>query len=51
MTAVSQIDTGVWLRHAWRNRMQSLLLLAVMAGFLGLLGWLLWGASGLLILL
>jgi len=51
MTAVSQIDTGVWLRHAWRNRMQSLLSLAVMAGFLGLLGWLLWGASGLLILL
>jgi heat shock protein HtpX len=50
MTAVSQIDTGVWLQHAWRNRMQSLLLLAVMAGFLALLGWLLWGRDGLFVL-
>jgi heat shock protein HtpX len=30
--------------------MQSLLLLAVMAGFLALLGWLLWGRDGLLLL-
>jgi heat shock protein HtpX len=50
MTAAYPIDTGVWLEHAWRNRMQSLLLLAVMAGFLALLGWLLWGRDGLLVL-
>jgi len=50
MTAAYPIDTGVWRENAWRNRMQSLLLLAVMAGFLALLGWLLWGRSGLLVL-
>ena len=30
--------------------MQSILLLLTVAGFLGLLGWLLWGADGLLVL-
>jgi len=35
-----------WLRHALRNRLQSLLMLLVMAGFMALLGGLLWGASG-----
>lgn len=44
------VDPLVWRQHAWRNRLHSLLLLAVMAGFLALLGWLLWGKSGLLIL-
>ncbi|MEW8015003.1 MAG: zinc metalloprotease HtpX [Candidatus Sedimenticola endophacoides] len=50
MTAASPIDTDTWLQHAWRNRMQSLLLLGVMAGFLALLGWLLWGRDGLFVL-
>ncbi len=45
------IDVGTWLQHAWRNRLQSLLLLAAMAGFLTLLGWLLWGTDGLFMLL
>jgi len=35
-----------WLRHTLRNRLQSLLLLLVMAGFMALLGGLLWGADG-----
>ena len=50
MAAANHIDTIVWLQHAWRNRLQSLLLLVVMAGFLALLGWLLWGVNGLLVL-
>jgi heat shock protein HtpX len=41
----------MWMRHAWRNRLQSLLLLLVMGGFLALLGWLLWGGSGIVMLL
>ena len=50
MAAANDIDTIVLLRHAWRNRIHSLLLLSVMAGFLALLGWLLWGMHGLFIL-
>ena len=45
------IDRETWLQHAWRNRLQSLLLLAGMAGFLALLGWVLWGSDGILMLL
>jgi len=41
------VDPFVWLHHAWRNRIHSLVLLFVMAGFLALLGWLLWGRDGL----
>ncbi len=43
----SDIDTAIWLQHAWRNRLQSLILLVVMAIFLALLGTLLWGADGI----
>ncbi len=43
----SDIDTAIWLRHAWRNRLQSLILLVVMAIFLALLGTLLWGPDGI----
>ncbi|MCG8066675.1 MAG: zinc metalloprotease HtpX [Candidatus Thiodiazotropha taylori] len=50
MTATSPIDADTWLQHAWRNRLQSLLLLGVLAGFLALLGWLLWGRDGLFVL-
>ncbi len=35
-----------WLHHALRNRLQSLLMLLVMAGFMALLGWMLWGEQG-----
>jgi len=45
------IDSLVWRHHAWRNHLQSVLLLAVLAGFLGLLGWLLWGGLGIPVLL
>lgn len=40
------MESELWYRHAFLNRLQSLLLLLVMAAFLGLLGWLLWGAMG-----
>ncbi len=43
----SDIDATIWLRHAWRNRLQSLILLVVMAIFLALLGTLLWGPDGI----
>lgn len=37
-----------WRRHTLLNRLQSLLLLATMAGFLALVGWLLWGGAGVI---
>jgi heat shock protein HtpX len=45
------LDEYTWQRHALLNRLQSLLLLAVMFVFTALLGWLLWGISGILMLL
>lgn len=45
------MDLNRWHRHAWLNRLQTVLLLAFMAGFLALLGWLLWGLEGMLQLL
>lgn len=45
------LNTGNWYRHALNNRLQSLLLLGAMGGFLALLGWLLWGGIGILWLL
>lgn len=51
MAQVHGVDYGVWQQHAWRNRLQSLALLAALSGFMALLGWLLWGRDGILILL
>lgn len=45
------IDIASWQQHAWLNRLQSLLLLGFMGGFLAVLGGLLWGAEGVLLLL
>ncbi len=45
------MNADIWYRHTLTNRLQSLLLLSVMGGFLALLGWLLWGASGIIWLL
>ena len=48
---VNVIDSEKWMQHAGINRIQSLALLLFMGGFLGLLGWLLWGKAGLFWLL
>ncbi|MGH8654503.1 MAG: hypothetical protein ACREYE_21080 [Gammaproteobacteria bacterium] len=40
-----------WHRHSFRNRLQSLLLIGFMAGFLALLGHLIRGPEGMLQLL
>jgi heat shock protein HtpX len=45
------VNLSYWRRHAWLNRLQTVLLLGAMAGFLALLGYLLWGSDGLLPLL
>ncbi len=45
------VDTDNWRRHAWLNGLQSVLLLAAMGGLLALIGWLLWGGSGIVTLL
>lgn len=45
------IDSDTWQHHAWLNWLQSILLLGLMGVFLALLGWLLWGPSGVLALL
>jgi len=39
------------LQHSLANRLQSLLLLGIMAGFLALLGGILWGSDGIFMLL
>lgn len=44
------MDPHVWKRHALANTLQSILLLAVLAGLLALVGFLLWGGTGLFIL-
>jgi len=41
----------IWYRHAFTNRIQSLLLLLAMGGFLALLGAILWGEDGVIGLL
>lgn len=51
MLADGRLDAENWLRHAWLNRLQSLLLLAAMGGLLALVGWLLWGGAGIVTLL
>lgn len=45
----SQYQSETWLRHRLINTLQSLLLLLVMALFLAVLGWLVWGEVGLVI--
>jgi len=45
------MNPDIWQRHALSNRLQTLLLLLVMGGFLAVLGWILWGPSGLFLLL
>ena len=45
------INSATWYRHAFINRLQTLLLLVSMAGFLAFLGWSLWGNQGLIIML
>lgn len=51
MTGPGEIDASVWRQHAWHNRLQTALLLGLLAAFLALLGWLLWGYDGILMLL
>ncbi|AHI98742.1 Zn-dependent protease [Vibrio alginolyticus] len=45
------IDKKIWQTHAWRNRLQSLVLLGLMFTYTGLLGGLIFGGYGLAILL
>ncbi len=45
------IDQEQWRKHALHNRVQTLLLLSVMAGFMALLGWFIAGQTGLIALL
>lgn len=45
------MNRAEWHRHSFLNRLQSLLLIGFMAGFLALLGYLIWGSEGLLQLL
>lgn len=45
------MNPAEWHRHSFLNRLQSLLLIGFMAGFLVLLGHLIWGPEGMLQLL
>jgi heat shock protein HtpX len=46
--AQPNIKMDLWECHAWRNHMQTIILLVAMGGYLALLGWLLFGFSGLI---
>jgi heat shock protein HtpX len=43
------IKMDLWESHAWRNYLHTIILLAAMGGYLALLGWLLFGLSGLIV--
>jgi heat shock protein HtpX len=45
------MNLAEWHRHAFLNRLQGLVLIGFMAGFLALLGHLIWGPAGVLELL
>ncbi len=45
------MNSLIWYRHAFANRIQSLLLLLAMSAFLALLGAILWGEDGVIGLL
>jgi heat shock protein HtpX len=45
------MNLAEWHRHAFLNRLQALVLIGFMAGFLALLGYLIWGPAGVLQLL
>ncbi len=45
------IDNQNWIRHAAINRLQTLSLLLFLAGYLALLGWILWGSDGIFMLM
>jgi len=45
------MNTVKWQQHVKVNRLQTLLLIVSMAGFLALLGWVLWGVAGIIYLL
>ena len=45
------IDQEIWQIHAWRNRLQSLMLLGLLFSYAGLLGLLLLGGHGLFAIL
>jgi heat shock protein HtpX len=49
--SIEPVTPSRWHQYARRNALQSLVLILFMGGFLALLGWQLWGASGLVILL
>lgn len=40
-----------WIRHAAINRLQTLTLLLFLAGYLALLGWIIWGGDGIFFLI
>ncbi len=50
MQPSQNINNLVWHQHAIVNKIQTLILLGVMAGFMALLGWMIWGKMGLYIL-
>jgi len=47
----SSIDKNEWFRHNWQNRLQTVLLLAFLGGYLYLVGWLVWGSAATVLLL
>lgn len=40
-----------WQQHVKANRLQTILLIIAMAGFMALLGWIIWGVTGIIYLI
>ncbi|WP_303720849.1 zinc metalloprotease HtpX [Malonomonas rubra] len=41
----SSINKTEWFRHNWQNRLQTVLLLSLLGGYLYLVGWSIWGSA------
>ena len=45
------MNTATWQQHVKINRIQTILLIVAMAGFMALLGWIIWGVAGIIYLI
>jgi len=45
------MNSITWQQHVKVNRMQTILLIVAMAGFMALIGWLIWGVAGIIYLI
>ncbi len=45
------LNRSQWFRHSWQNRLNTVMLLTFLGGYMLLLGWMIWGSATLVWLL